>query len=111
MAFDLGQVMARKQERECARLDAFEFHHKARTVRLVAEWVRGRAGASNDIDPVAFATRVALAPLDAVIRDLRALCTAGVTDEDWQRQVERLTGVAYRDLVSEFGDPAPHRMA
>ncbi len=111
MAFDLGEVMARKQERECARLDAFEFHHKARTVRLVAEWVRGRAGASSDIDPVAFATRVALAPLDAVIGDLRSLCAPGVTDEAWQRQIDRLSGEAFRGLVSEFGDPAPHRIA
>ena len=111
MAFDLGQVMARKQERECARLDEFEFRHKARTVRLVAEWVRGRAAAPEGLDPVACATRVALAPLDAVIHDLRGLCGPDVTDDAWQRQIERLSGEAYRDLVSELGDPAPHRMA
>ena len=104
-------MIACKQERESAGLDAFEFHRKARTVRLVAERVRGRADAPHDIGPVAFTTRVALAPLHAVMRDLRTLCAAGVTDEDSQRQVGRLTGEACRGLGRELGDPAPHRMA
>jgi hypothetical protein len=46
-----------------------------------------------------------------VIHDLRGLCGPDVTDDVWQRQIERLSGEAYRDLVSELGDPAPHRMA
>ncbi len=109
MAFDLGNVMARKQEHECARLDDFEFRRKARAIRLLAD--RICAAGASDVDPAAEASRLALESFERVADRLRHRSAAGFSDPQWRREVARALDEARRSLILQVGDPAPHRLA
>jgi hypothetical protein len=111
MVLDLAKVMARKQERECARLDEFDFRHRARAIRLLADWVRGRLPDPDSIDPVAYASQVAVREPAGIVAELKARCAPDLPEREWRRQVERTAAEARLSLVTELGDPSPHRLA
>ena len=110
MALDLARMMARKQERECARLDEFDFRQRARAVRLLAEWVRGQAAEPGSIDPVDLASQVARRSFESLAAELRAHVPT-VAERIWQRHVQHCFDEARRTLIAEHGDPTPHRLA
>jgi hypothetical protein len=109
MTFDLHGALMRKQEYECARLDAFEFRHRALTVRLMAE--RLRADGHDVPDPDAAARAMVDVGEDAVLGQLYA------------RVQDRMPRVRYRALCAQarqtaserlkriWGDPTPHALA
>jgi|GEM_PF-548770 len=109
MVLDLARVMARKQERECARLDEFEFRQRARAVRLLAEWVRDESGEAT-VDPLTWAGQVATRSFDAIAAELRQ-AVPDVPDARWRHHIRLCLDEARRSLVAEHGDPAPHRLA
>ncbi|GAA0589951.1 hypothetical protein [Caenispirillum bisanense] len=112
--FDLHKAFERKQEYECGRLDAFLFRHRARTIRLIAEWVAAERaeGTGLPLDPQALAAEVATAT-DADLLD-RLAALHGADDPAARRRFDRhcarLRAEAYRQLVAEYGDPTPHQL-
>jgi hypothetical protein len=94
---------------ESARLDEYWFRHRARTVRLLAEALAGRAAAP--LDPAAWARRVAEEEDAALHADLRARLAEPVADAEWDRLVAAAGAEARRQLVAEYGNPDPHRLA
>jgi hypothetical protein len=111
MAFDLGRIMQQKHERECARLDDFAFRLKARTIKLVATWARSRAVHPGAIDPVQFASAIAVQPVEEILADLRRSIGTGIAEATWRNTIDRAAAEAHRSLVSEMGDPSPYRLA
>ncbi|WP_029009309.1 hypothetical protein [Azospirillum halopraeferens] len=111
--FDLHGALLKKQEHECARLDAFRFRHRARTMRLLADWARSRLPAGGGApDPGTLAEAVATTADGALLDDLhRHLEPAGVSRRQLDRRYERARAEAYQQLVAEFGDPNPHPLA
>jgi hypothetical protein len=93
MSFDLGNALRRKGEFETARLDAFEFRVSARTMRLLAE----RLG----VEPATLVAAVARHDDAHIIADLPG--AAALYPE--------CVAMARQQLISEFGDPTPHRLA
>ena len=100
MVFDLSAAMRKKEEFETARLMEFEFHQRARAVRLLARQL-----------------------------NLDESCTSAVMVEVSDEQTpERLAKLAHRDisevrrryasclvearaqLIVELGDPTPYRL-
>jgi len=110
--FDLHGALLKKQEHECARLDAFLFRQRARTMRLLAEWVRARMAKPADLDPQALAGEVAVATDAALLDHLhRHLDGTGVTRHQLERRFERAKAEAYGQLAAELGDPSPRPLA
>lgn len=100
MAFDLRAALLRKEEMESARLMDFAFRQRARTFRLLAAIV--------DIDAAALVRETAFHD-DAAILDTLANDLA-VPRDDLDRHYATCRANAYKELVIELGDPAPHRL-
>ena len=109
MAFDLARAFAKKQEVESARLDEYWFRHRARTMSLLAASLAGRTTAP--IDPKQLAGEVAVSNDEALLADLRARLAEPIADEKWNRLVQRAGAEARSQLVAEYGNPDPHRLA
>ena len=110
--FDIHQALMKKQEHECARLDEFHFRHRARTIRLLAEWVRARMAQPERLDPQALAEEIAVAPDAALLDRLeRHLAGSGVSRHQLERRHTRIGAEAYLQLVEEMGDPSPRQLA
>lgn len=104
MAWDLRAALLKKGEIESARLDDFEFRVRARTMRLFAD--RIGYGVSGDLlcgRIAAESDEAILAALAVQFPDIgeRVLLEAYVASRDAARAV----------LISERGDPTPHRLA
>ncbi|WP_207484728.1 hypothetical protein [Arenibaculum pallidiluteum] len=111
MAIDIHRILVRKQERDSARLDDFLFRQRARSIRILAEWARGRAPEAA-IDPRAFAAQIADRRDAELLAELRALVPPErATERAFMRAFERARSQAYRELVEELGDPTPWTLA
>jgi hypothetical protein len=93
MVFDLGEVMQRKEERESARLLAFEFAFNVRWARLV--------GDAMGLDGKTIALQVAERPVEAVFESLNAD----------PHLVQQMRIEPDRQVRAEHGNPEPYRMA
>lgn len=94
MVWDLRGALLKKGEVESARLDAFEFKLRARTMRLLAPVLK--------LDPEALVERIAVEPDDAILEALGSEAQAA-----WPG----CRAEAYRQLVEELGDPTPVKLA
>ncbi|HVJ00840.1 MAG TPA: hypothetical protein VM662_01580 [Sphingomonas sp.] len=94
MVWDLRGALLKKGEVESARLDAFEFKLRARTMRLLAP-VLG-------LEPDALVERIAVETDEAILKGL---------DGEAQAAWSRCRAEAYRQLVEELGDPTPVKLA
>lgn len=110
MAIDVHAVLVSKQERDCARLDEFLFRRRARAMRLLAEWARGKAADPGAIDPVAIAASVATAT-DAALIDRVARLSGNLDRRRVERNFRRAEAEAWDQLVAELGDPTPRSLA
>jgi acyl-CoA reductase-like NAD-dependent aldehyde dehydrogenase len=101
MVWDLRGALLKKEERESARLADFEFRHRARTFRLVADALHTEAGP--------------LVALIAKMDDERALAEVKRMYPASASEIEALYERCMRDaraqLISERGNPAPYRLA
>jgi hypothetical protein len=108
---DMHHVLVRKQERECARLDEFDFARRARTVRKVAEWVRERCADPARLNVMEMVGRITMMDDWTIFAALRAHLAQPILDDDWHRLVGGFAAIAETQLIEERGDPRPHRMA
>ncbi|QDZ07953.1 hypothetical protein FPZ24_11050 [Sphingomonas panacisoli] len=99
MAFDLQKMLHRKGEFESARLDAFAFHVRARTMRALA--------AALAIDADELVKSVAAHDDDAILDQLGE--THGRDRVDTAYIAARAAAEA--EAIAEFGDPTPVRLA
>lgn len=100
MVFDLRRALLSKEEKESSRLMDFEFRQRARSFRLIAEAL----GLPAD----ELVRRIALSD-DAAILD-RLATEHPVARAELREIHARCRAEAYRQLVAERGDPAPHRL-
>lgn len=110
MTFDLGRIMQQKQERECARLDDFDFRLRARTIRIVATWGGEQSHDSEVFDPSTWVRQIATQSFETVLSDLRAALCDPVDGQVWNGIVGEAKREAQRSLICEFGDPTPIRL-
>lgn len=94
MVWDLRAALLAKEEFESARLTDFEFREMVRAIRLLA------AELEVEVNPVLH--RLADDGLDA------ALALLGCTDIE--ARYEQARREARRQLITERGDPTPHRL-
>ena len=94
MVWDLRGALLKKGEVESARLDAFEFKLRARTMRLLA--------AKLEREPEALVERIAVEPDEAIVAAL---------GPEGEAQYSECRAQAYRQLVDELGDPTPVKLA
>ena len=99
MAFDLQKMLHRKGEWESARLDAFAFRVRARTMRGLAEALA--------LDPDDLVKRIAESDDDAILDDLGD--AHGV--ERVMTAYNRARADAEREAIAELGDPTPVKLA
>ena len=99
MAFDLQKMLHRKGEFESARLDAFAFRVRARTMRGLAERLA--------IDPEDLVRRIAASEDDAILDGLSAEHGAGRTHTAYVNA----RAEAELEAIAELGDPTPVRLA
>jgi len=99
MAFDLQKMLHRKGEFETARLDAFAFRVRARTMRGLA--------ASLGHDPEDLVRRIAAGDDDAILGDLAKDHGAEVVNAAYIQA----RATAESEAIAEFGDPTPVRLA
>lgn len=104
MAWDLRAALLKKGEIESARLDAFAFRERARTLRLLAEEI-GRG-----LDSQELASRIAVQDDAAILADL-ASALPDLGPVTLHALFERCRDAARRSLIAEIGDPTPHRLA
>ena len=107
MSFDLGEIMARKEERESARLAAHDFAVRVRQVQKLAAWIAARGGEVPD--PKALGARLAVEA--EPFAPLRTLLPAPLADADWARLIHAFALLADAELRIEQGSPDPLRMA
>jgi hypothetical protein len=107
MSLDLHRVLVRKQERECARIDAFAFYARARAWRRFGEWLREQVPGAPD--PIELAKRIATETDDEIFDAL--LEAHGGDPRSWSRALSRAQAQAATELRAEMGDPTPHRLA
>lgn len=107
MTLDLGEIMARKEERESARLAQHDFAVRVRQLRLLADWIAGQGGAVADARDLA----ARLAPEREPFPPLRALLPRPISDADWARVISAFGLLADAELRIERGNPDPVRMA
>lgn len=100
MVWDLRGALLKKEERESARLADFEFRHRARTFKLIAEHL--------ETDPAPIVALTARMEDKAALRDvaLRHPAAADRMDAIYQE----CRAEARRQLVRERGDPSPYRL-
>lgn len=103
MAWDLRGALLKKQEVESARLADFEFRQRARTFRLLAEWL------DPGLEPSDLVRRIAQFPDQAILAELAA--RHPVEAADLQEAYLRFSAEARISLIEELGDPSPHRLA
>jgi len=96
MVWDLRGALLKKEEFESARLQNFEFRHRARTMRLLAE----RIGE----DPQALAVETAEHDDEAILARLTEK-HGDLAERYYECQRE-----ARAQLIAEIGDPTPHRL-
>ena len=101
MVWDLRGALLRKQETESARLMDFEFRLRARTMRLLEDELGREAGSlvrqvalRDDAEIIAAVADEWAVPLDAL-------------QSRWVGCQSR----AREQLITERGDPSPHRLA
>ncbi|MFV0643435.1 MAG: hypothetical protein ACK5NN_02885 [Sphingomonadaceae bacterium] len=100
MAFDLGRAMCKKEEFETSRLMEFEFRRRARATRLLAQLLDIEQANAMDI--------VATMDEFTAIQKLGQL--AGIHEDKVATEYQKCLSAAHEQLVSELGDPSPHRM-
>lgn len=100
MVFDLGRAMQKKEEFESARLMDFEFRRRVRTIRLVADALGIEQATAIEI--------AATTPENEISARIATL--AKLTVEEVAREYQKWLAVAHEQLVSERGDPTPHRL-
>jgi hypothetical protein len=101
VTWDLAKALHKKAEVESARLQAFNFRLRARTIALLA----GQHG----LDPAALVAELAVLP-DAEM--LAGLCRqTGQAEADVRQQHASAATAARQQLLAELGDPSPHRLA
>lgn len=98
LGFDLQKMLHRKGEFESARLDAFAFAVRARTMRGMAEVL--------DLDATELVRRIAGSDDDAILDQLGA--EFGVERVNTAYNAARAR--AERDAIAELGDPTPVRL-
>jgi hypothetical protein len=101
LAFDLRAALLRKQETETARLVDFEFRLRARTMRLLAPAIGEPAEA--------LVALVALHPDEGILE--RLADARPDRAPELQPLYARARAEARAQLIAEYGDPAPHRLA
>jgi hypothetical protein len=101
MVFDLRGAMLKKQEVESARLAEFDYRWRARTMRLLA------AALDPALSADAMATETARHDDDAILADLAERYPGA----DVAGLYDRARAEARRALITELGDPTPHRLA
>jgi hypothetical protein len=106
MNVDLHRVLARKQERECAKADDFAFKARARAVSRFGEWLRRQ---DIDVDSKPLARRVAMADDITIFEAL--LAAHGGDRRIWSRAFDHARAQAAAELRAELGDPSPYRLA
>ena len=99
LAFDLQKMLHRKGEWESARLDAFAFRVRARTMRLLAD-------ALGD-DPDEMVRRIARSDDDAILAELGEAFSA----EHVRAAYITAHAAAKREAIAELGAPTPVRLA
>jgi hypothetical protein len=99
MAFDLQKMLHRKGEFESARLDAFAFRVRARTMRGVAE----RLG----IDAEDLVRRIAASDDEAILDQLAADHGADRVSAAYAPA----RAEAESEAITDLGDPTPVRLA
>jgi hypothetical protein len=110
MTFDLGRIMEQKQERECARLDDFDFRLRARTIKIVAAWIQERLPDPALLDPSHWVREIATRSFETILADLRAASAGPVDEAVWRDVVGRAHHMARIALLQEIGDPTPIRL-
>lgn len=107
--FDLAKALTRKQEVESARLDEYWFRHRARKMRILVASLAGRL--DGPLDPRSLAEAVAVRTDEVILEGLRARLAEPMPDPEWHRLVLAAEAEARRQLVAEYGNPDPHRLA
>ncbi|HEX9965640.1 MAG TPA: hypothetical protein VGB04_11730 [Allosphingosinicella sp.] len=107
--FDLAAALAKKQEVESARLDEYWFRHRARKMRILGASLAGRVG--GKLDPRSLAEAIAVKTDEVILEELRAHLLEPVPDREWHRLVLASAAEARHQLVAEYGNPDPHRLA
>jgi hypothetical protein len=94
MTFDLGNALNRKAEFESARLDDFAFRLRARTMRLLGEAL-GR-------DPAPLVAAISVEDDSSIVASLGTGADVAY---------HAAAAKARLQLITELGDPSPHRLA
>jgi DNA-binding Lrp family transcriptional regulator len=98
LGFDLQKMLHRKGEFESARLDAFAFAVRARTMRGLAD--------ALDLDAADLVRRIASSDDEGIIEQLGAELGADRVNAAYNLARAQ----AERDAVAELGDPTPVRL-
>lgn len=101
MVFDLRGALLKKEEVESARLADFAFRHRVRTMRLLAPLV------GQDVDMLVNA--VALYDDARILSDVQRM--SGRSADSIRLDYANCQVEARRQLITERGDPSPHRLA
>lgn len=101
MVWDLRGALLKKQEVECARLIEFEFRLRARSMRRLAEGL--------GLDPSDLARKTALLSDEAILKTLAEQHKLAPDDlaARWASTVRDVRA----ELITQFGDPTPHRLS
>lgn len=102
MAWDLRAALLKKGEFETARLVAFEFRERARTMRLLSAQLFPERATD------ALVREIALADDDAILAKLIVDC--GLDEGAVRAAYAACRAEARRQLIVEIGDPTPHRL-
>ena len=100
MVWDLGKAMRKKEEFESARLMDFEYRQRARAARILAQQL--------GLDEAEFA-RATASHNDGSFVTMVAGVT-GRTREEIAKAYQTCLSVARGQLITESGDPTPHRL-
>lgn len=107
--FDLHGALMRKQEYECARLDAFQFRLRVLTVRLAAELLRQQG---HDVPDAAVVAGTAVtASEEAVLEQLYVHVRERVSPARYRAVCAHARQAATDRLKRVWGDPTPHALA
>jgi len=100
MVFDLRRALLKEEEFESARLAAFEFKHRARTLRPMA-----RAMGIDEDEVAGKSATIKPAELNEWLAGQHEVGAAGLAELEQQCSAE-----ARKQLIAEIGDPTPHRL-
>lgn len=102
MPWDLRAALLKKGEIESARLNDFAFRVRARTMKLLAARLGG--------DEATVLQAVTQGDDQAVSGELRELFPS-LSESEFTTHYAQCRTEAERQLLSELGDPTPHRLA